>query len=59
MESVRQYPSHVGHAFDRNMVLNEIKKETFYHIEYYRKFLSLQNSDPVAYESDIGDIIIL
>ena len=49
-------------------MLNEIKKETLYHIEYYRKFLSLQNSDPVAeissyvengvYESDIGDMIL-
>ena len=50
------------------MVLNEIKKETLYHIEYYRKFLSLQNSDPVAeissyvengvYESDIGHMFL-
>ena len=50
------------------MVLNEIKKETLYHIEYYRKFLSLQNSNLLAeissciengvYESDIGDMIL-
>ena len=68
VESVRQYFSHVGQALDRNRLLNEIKKETLYHIEYYRKFLSLQNSDPVAqissyvengvYDSDIGDMIL-
>ena len=48
VESVRQCLSHVGQALDRNIVLNEIKKETLYHIEYYRKLLSLQNSDTVA-----------
>ena len=48
VESVRQCLSHGGQALDRNMVLNEIKKETLYHIEYYKKFLSLQNGDPVA-----------
>ena len=68
VKSVRQCLSHVGQALDRNMLLNEIKKETLYHIEYYRKFLSLQNSDAVAeisscvengvYESDIGDMIL-
>ena len=68
VESVRQYLSHVGQALDRNMVLNEIKKETLYHIEYYRKFLSLQNSNLLAeissciengvYESDIGEMIL-
>ena len=68
VESVRQCLSHVGQALDRNVLLNEIKKETLYHIEYYRKFLSLQNSDPVAqissyvengvYDSDIGDMIL-
>ena len=68
VESAKQCLSHVGQALDRNMLLNEIKKETLYHIEYYRKFLSLQNSDPVAqissyvengvYDSDIGDMIL-
>ena len=67
-ESVRQYLSHVGQVLDRNMVLNEIKKERLYHIKYYRKFLSLRNSDLVAdilsyvengvYDGDIGDMIL-
>ena len=68
VESVRPCLSHDGQALDKNMVLNGVKKETLYHIEYYRKFLSLQSSDPVAeissyvengvYETDIGDMIL-
>ena len=68
VESVRPCLSHDGQALDKNMVLNEVKKKTLYHIEYYRKFLSLQSSDPVAeissyfengvYESDIEDMIL-
>ena len=42
VESVRQCFGHVEQALNSNMMLNEIKNETLYHIAYSKRFLSLK-----------------
>ena len=68
IESIRKFLRNVGRHINKSVFLNKTKEEALCRIGYYKRFMILEDTDPLGemsnyikngiYESDIGNMIL-